>query len=46
MSTGMSPLLMLDLASTRIADHQRGARDRGQQAVARRGRRSPFTRTR
>ena len=39
-------MLMLDLASSMIADRQRGARDRDQQATARRGRRSPFTRTR
>ncbi len=34
MSTGLAPSLMLDLASSTIADRQRTARDRDQSATA------------
>ena len=38
MSTGTAPSLLLDLASSTMADRQRIARDRGQRALARRSR--------
>jgi len=38
MSTGTAPSLLLDLASSTMADRQRTARDRGQRVLARRSR--------
>jgi len=38
LSTETAPTLLLDLATSTIADRQRTARDRDQQAVARRTR--------
>jgi len=38
MSTGLSPSLMLDLASSAMADRRRTSRDRDQSATARRTR--------
>jgi hypothetical protein len=38
MSTGTAPSLLLDLASSTIADRQRTARDRDQRVLARRSR--------
>lgn len=44
MTTGMSALLMLDLATSAMADRQRSARDRDQRAVVRRTRVHRFAR--
>ncbi len=38
MSTGQAPSLMLDLAATQAQERLRGARERDQQGIARRGR--------
>lgn len=46
MSTGLAPSLMLDLASSTIADRQRSARDRDQCATVRRTRISRAVRNR